>query len=199
MRALPATVVVLAVTYVGVALAQAAPAAGSEPREYLPWVLATMAVGGFLLNVIVQIRGGAWNQAARENKMKEDLSNEIKASAKVAGDSIDKLRSETTQNLAELNMDVEKARKEAVDQHNDTFEKFGETIAAIKQKVNDEALYSERHYLQKKDHQVQVESHQKSFDTLDRKIDDRFNRIERLIFEGPASTTRRGGGGSGPV
>lgn len=165
------------------------------PSEYLPWVIATIGVGGFLLNIIIQIRGGAWNQAERENRTRTELALAISASTASNTQSIDKLRSETTHNMASLNMDLDKARAESQEQHNDAMVKFGDTIAAIKQKVNDDALHAERTFMRREEHTAHATEHRRSFDTLDRKMDDRFNRIEQLLFSGaikipPTSRTR---------
>lgn len=131
--------------------------------DYASILVAGFAALGFGLNLYIQIRSGAWDAAKRESKLKEFLK-----------DSMDKLRSETAQNLAEINKDIDGARRDANEAYGDAVGKFGDTVLAIRQKINDDALHSERTFLRRDDFRGQ-------FDSLDRKIDAGFDRIDRRL------------------
>lgn len=89
-----------------------------------PTIIALAAICGLFLNVGVQIYSGGWNLAGKLADMEKRLS----------------------QSIVEAKEEIE-SRQESSTKH------FGETIAALRQKINDVELYGANHYLRREDMQ----------------------------------------------
>ena len=129
------------------------------------WILAASAIVTLLINVGVLIRGGAFNAAKREDQLKSFFKEELEA-----------LRSETTHNLASINQDLNQAQSLAV-------QRFGETVSALKEQVNLNAIHNERTFIRREDFFEHNRRNEKQLDTIGDQIDDRFNRIEKRLDE----------------
>ena len=125
----------------------------------LSFISAGCAVIMLLANLYILIRGNAKQEAEVKAFFKKEL---------------DELRLETTHNLASINQDV-------VTSQNAAMVTFGETIAAIREQVSKNALHTEQTFLRREDFYEHNRRGEKQLEMIDRKIDDRFNRVEKRL------------------
>lgn len=127
----------------------------------ITWVSAGCATIMLLANLYVMIRGNAKQEAEVKSFFKKEL---------------DELRLETTHNLASINQDVISSR-------NTSLIAFGETISAIREQVAKNALHTEQTFLRREDFYEHNRRSENQLEMIDRKIDDRFNRVEKRLDE----------------
>lgn len=134
-------------------------------NETYYWIVGAVAIITLALNVALMIRGGVFNMVSREESMRALFKEEL-----------DKLRSETTHNLASINQDLNQTQDIAT-------QRFGETVAALREQVAQNALHSERTFLRREDFFEYNRRSEKQLDTISKQIDDRFNRVEKRLDE----------------
>lgn len=140
-----------------------------------------IAIGGLvftilmlLMNFVAQLRGGVFDTVNRERRLHETLVQ-----------SIDRLRSETTHNMASINQDllegISQVRKEAEESNAIARSQFGEALSALRQKMHDDVLHAERTFLRRDEYHRAADADRAAMQQMDKKMDSRFDRIEQRL------------------
>jgi hypothetical protein len=118
-----------------------------------------LGVAGFVLNVIVLAIAGTW-ALSRHGRAIENA--------------IFKSRQET-------DGEIDKLRMELRTEHDDFLRRFGDSLAAIRQKVNEVELWARDEFVRRDDFYRILDGINKSIAALGDKIDARTDRLESKI------------------
>jgi hypothetical protein len=118
-----------------------------------------LGVAGFVLNVIVLLIAGTW-ALSRHGR---EIENAIFKSRQETDNEIDKLRGELRT------------------EHDDFMRRFGDSLAAIRAKVNEVELWARDEFVRRDDFYRILDGINKSITALGDKIDARTDRLESKI------------------
>ena len=118
-----------------------------------------LGVAGFVLNVVVLLVGGTWA---------------LSRHARSIENAIFKSRAET-------DGEIDKLRMELRTEHDDFLRRFGDSLAAIRQKLTDVELWARDEFVRRDDFYRILDGINKSITALGDKIDARIDKLEGKI------------------
>lgn len=118
-----------------------------------------MGVLGFVLNVIVLAIGGTWALSRQAQTIQESISTSRR----------------------ETDSEFQKLRDEIHLEHDDFLRRFGDSLAAIRQKVSEVELWARDEFVRRDDFYRILDGINKSITALGEKIDARVDRLESKL------------------
>lgn len=118
-----------------------------------------LGVLGFVLNVVVLAIGGTWALSRQAQTIQESISVSRR----------------------ETDTEFQKLRDEIHLEHDDFLRRFGDSLAAIRQKVSEVELWARDEFVRRDDFYRILDGINKSITALGEKIDARVDRLESKL------------------
>lgn len=138
-------------------------AGGVSTAEVATYVAIVSTITGGVTYLITKAIFGTWHFANRERQLEKSFA-----------DALDEMRAETTQNLAEINRDMNTGFSTVQN-------RVGETVTALREKVHQTEIYVEKEFIRRTEFYEFSRTQSDMLRMMDAKIDARLAQQEASI------------------